>query len=106
MYLENGIPRGLLIDVKVSGNSAVERAQAFLKTYADLYRQADPALALEIRRTSEAFAEQVVFYQTYKGLPVYGAEIVISLDGDRVFSTVGGLLRAGVDLDINPGLSN
>ncbi|TFH33143.1 MAG: hypothetical protein E4G99_11865, partial [Anaerolineales bacterium] len=106
VYLENGIPRGLLIDVKVSRNSAVERAQAFLKTYADLLRQDDPALALEVRRTSEVFAEQVVFYQTYKGIPVYAAEIIISLDGDRVFSTVGGLLRVGVDLDINPGLSN
>ncbi|TET31796.1 MAG: hypothetical protein E3J69_09725 [Anaerolineales bacterium] len=106
LSVENGFPRGVLVDIAVPGNSAVERAQKFLEIYTDLYRQNDPALALAVRRTGESFGEHVTFYQTYKDLPVYAAEIVVSLDGENVFSSVGGLLIAGLDIDINPGLSN
>lgn len=106
VYIENYIPRGLLVDVKVPGKTPRERAEGFLETYRDLFLQDDPNLALGILRTNSEGMDHVAFYQTYQGLTIYAAEIVVSLDGDRVISTVGGLLPGGIELDSVPGISN
>jgi Zn-dependent metalloprotease len=50
--------------------------------------------------------ESVTFYQTYKGVPVYGGEIVVSLDREWIFATVGGILTSKVDLDVTPAISD
>lgn len=104
LTFHNGFPRGVLADVRVEGEGAAERARAFLARFRDLYLQADPALELHLRRVSES-GEDVLFFQTYAGIPVYGGEIVVSLQGDRFQASVGGLLPGGVQLDTTPGLA-
>ena len=69
------------------------RARAnFLDRYQHLYGQTDPKLALGVRRVGSPPNEDVVFYQTFRGVPVFGAEIFVSLDRDRVVSIAGMLL--------------
>ncbi len=101
IYYQNGFPRFVDAMVPVSGENSVERAQNFLDTYADLYLQGNSDFALQVRRLDGENDENVVFYQTYRGLPVYTAEIVVSLEDDKVFATIGGLMTKTV-LDINP----
>lgn len=105
LYFQNGFPRGVLVNVKVEGTNAIERAANFLETYRDLYLQSDPALDLKVKRVHES-GEHVTFYQTYQGLPVYTAEIVVSVDEDIVYATVGGLLTEGVELDTTPAIAD
>ena len=107
LYFQNGFPRFVHGSVPVQGADAVERARNFLETYEDLYLQSDPNLALAVRDTrgpEEDGLEHVAFYQTYRGYPVYAGEIVVSLDGDQVFATVGGLL-SDVVLNTFPAIS-
>lgn len=105
LYFQNGFPRGAHVSVRVDGADPVTRATNFLQTYQDLYLQSDPNLALGVLRVTDS-EEDVVFYQTYQGLPVYAAQIVVSLDGDRVYATIGGLLTDEVVLDTTPAIAN
>jgi len=107
-YYQNGFPRFVQASVPVQGADAVERARNYLQTYRDLYLQSDPNLALAVRDTrgpGEDGLEHVIFYQMFRGYPVYAGEIVVSLDGDRVFATVGGLLLSDVVLNTIPAIS-
>ncbi len=105
LYFQNGFPRFVSGDFRVEGADAVERARNFLGTYKNLYRIANPDLGLAVRRVSEGEAQtNVVFYQTYQGLEVFASEIVVTLNGDRVTATVGGLLNGDVALDSIPTL--
>ena len=107
-YYQNGFPRFVQSSVPVPGGDAVERARNYLRTYRDLYLQSDPNLALAVRDTrgpGEDGLEHVAFYQMFRGYPVYAGEIVVSLDGDRVFATVGGLLLSDVVLNTIPSIS-
>jgi Zn-dependent metalloprotease len=88
------------------GADPVERARNYLSTYENLYLQSNPDLELEVRRVIDAGEEQdVVFYQTYRGVPVFLGEIVVSLSGERIYATLGGLLDSEVELDTTPALS-
>ena len=108
-YYQNGFPRFVHASVPVQGADAVERARNYLETYRDLYLQSNPNpnLTLAVRDTrgpGEDGLEHVVFYQMFRGYPVYAGEIVVSLDGDRVYATVGGLL-SNVVLNTVPAVS-
>lgn len=102
---QSGFPRGVVGRFPTEGDGPVERATRFLETNADLYLQGDEDLALEVLRVGGPDDRRVTFQQTYRGLPVYGGELVVNLDGDEVVGTVGGLLTAGVQLDIVPALA-
>jgi Zn-dependent metalloprotease len=106
-YYQNGFPRFVHGSVPVQGADAVERARNYLQTYRDLYLQSNPNLTLAVRDTrgpGEDGLEHVAFYQMFRGYPVYAGEIVVSLDGDRVYATVGGLL-SDVVLNTIPAIS-
>ena len=105
LTLQNGFPRGVVGKIHVDGATPAERAQAFLDEYGDFYQQSDPNLELHLRRVGGVDLEDVLFYQTYAGIPVYGAEFLVSTHGEDVFATAGGLLPGGVDLDLLPALA-
>jgi len=90
----DGFPGFAQVSIAIAGANATERARNFLSKYQDLYLQNDPNLNLEVKRVD---GDTVVFYQTYKGLRVYAAEIVVNLQGDTVFATVGNLLTSEVE---------
>lgn len=106
LYFQDGFPRFVSGSFLVEGADVVERARNFLETYQELYRIANPDLELAARRVSEQEAEtNVVFYQTYKSIEVFASEIVVTLNGDRVNATVGGLLNGDLAVDVTPLLS-
>jgi len=80
----------------------------------DFYRQFEryqgkptstPDLALAVRGTQGPNDEVVAFYQTYKGLEVYGANLLVFVKGDRVIATAGSLL-SDLSLGLRPRLSD
>ena len=64
-----------------------------------------PDLDLSVRGTSGPGDQIVAFRQTYKGVPVFGADLLVFLRGQRVVGTVGGLL-SDLDLSVRPRLTD
>ncbi len=105
VQFEHGFPAFISGRVPVSGQSAGERALAFLTTYRDLYLPPDPDLDLQILNVGGADGQDVTFSQTYKGIPVFGAEMVINLDEGEVYATYGQML-SDISLEITPDITH
>jgi len=106
LHFYSGFPGFAEISIPVEGESPVERARNFLSTYQDLYLQNDPNLSLEVLRQE---GEVVVFFQTYKTLRVFAAQIAVNMEDDTVFATVGRLLTSEVErqaLDLLPAMTD
>jgi len=104
---QNGFPLSVMVNVPTQGNTPVERARYFLSTYQDLYNISNPDLALEVLRSGNRNdRDYVTFYQTYKGIPVYGSSLVVNLDGQNVVLTSGKLLQSEIDIDIVPSITH
>ncbi|HLE73834.1 MAG TPA: hypothetical protein VI688_06290, partial [Anaerolineales bacterium] len=106
LHFYSGFPGFAEISISVAGENPVERARNFLNTYQDLYLQNDSNLSLEVLRQE---GEVVVFFQTYKTLRVFAAQMAVNLEGDTVFATVGRLLTSEVEqqaLDILPAITD
>jgi len=90
----NGLVRSVNLRLRVAGGNAEERARNFLQEHRDLFQQEDPGHNLTLKRFTPGETEHVLLQQTHAGLPVAGAELLVSLMGDEVYSTVGALLPA------------
>ncbi len=88
----NGFPVAMNVSVPVPGADAVERARHFLRTYQDLLLQTNPDGDLSVRRVSASGPEHVAFRQHYRGVPVFGGSVVVSLVGGEVLAFTGSLL--------------
>lgn len=120
--VHGGVPRAAHFDVPVAGADAVAKARDFLGRYGDLFlRDATPndwgvpellpAVQLPVRRV-EAIegGELVQLYQTFDGIPVFGAGLVIGIaskgrgEGRAIFA--GGNLLPAVQrgLDLVPAI--
>lgn len=106
LNFQNGFPGSVLVKVPASGENSVEMARNFLATYRDLYLQSNPALTLNVLRTSGKDDQNVVFYQTYKSLPVFGGEISVLLAGGDIQATTGVLLNSDINLDTLPTIAS
>ncbi len=104
LNFRNGFPTFVSGRVAVEGEDPVSRAENYLRTYQDLYLLGDPDFDLSVRRLAGINDENVVFYQTYQGIPIFASEIVVYLDGNQVFASVGALLTE-LNLDSTPNLT-
>lgn len=97
-------PRAVFTEVDVPGDDPIARARAFLDAYPDLYGQEGDRLELVPWRRSgpDADPQFVVFQQLVDGVPVFGAQISVLLDGSTVLGTVGGLLVDVPDAPVEP----
>ena len=102
---KHGFPRSLTARVHTEGSDAVERAKFFLRRYRGLFAQNSPELELKVRHVSDAPGEDVLFYQTYRGIEVFGAALLISLNHDQVFHAGGALLTTGTRLEPRPKIN-
>jgi hypothetical protein len=102
---ENGFPVSVIGSIPAGEGDAVTQALNFLNTYADLFHLDSPDLVLRLLRVNEGDQTHVSFYQTYQDIPVYAAQMVISLNGSLVTGSSGKLLYE-VELDINPALTS
>ena len=101
---DGGFPQAVSGSIPASGQDALTQAMNYLNAYANFYHLNDPNLSLELQRINEGEQADVIFYQTYQDLPVFGAQLVIHLDGNSVSGTSGNLLH-DVQLDIQPVLT-
>ena len=118
--VEAGYPRSVSMNVAAVGTTGEERARDFLERYAALYLLDHPDVGLVHELTQgDATDPQIVrFTQTFRGLPVYGAEIAVmiaEIGGEaRIVSTSGGMMPAitaysghpaELDLDLDPAIT-
>ena len=113
---ERGIPRSLAFDVATSGSDSATRARRFIEANADLFLQG-PArtndgyeaianselIVRKIRRIGEF--EQVEFAQTLGGLPVFGANLGITLGPDGRAKAATGVLVPERAMVLAPALT-
>ncbi len=101
---EGSFPAYVSAEVPAEGSTAVQRAQSFLGTYADLYGQTSDRLRLKPERRSPVgdSPEVVVFQQTMDDVPVLGGQIAVFVDGESVLGTVGDLLADEPPVGSNP----
>lgn len=104
-----GFPASVSMNVPAVGNTPVERARNFMSAYADFYLQNHPDVKLvHIRTDVDANGvETVRLGQTYKGFPVFGAELAIHLftnpfGGTRVVRSNGTLFKPALTHQLPP----
>lgn len=108
LQLQHGIARFVEADVPTTGITPTERARSYLTTVGALYGiTASSGIELIARRVTKISDEEntVVFAERYQGLPVFGGELLVSLQGNRVYSTVGSLFHPAAPLAIVPTLT-
>lgn len=105
----NGFPGGLRAQVRVGGNTPEERARTFVRSYKDLMRIQNPDQELATQRVTQDGLDDVSLVQSYRGLPIYGAEVVVTLSGDEVVCMTGNLLPLAaldqIGFNVQPTLS-
>jgi Zn-dependent metalloprotease len=102
--LERGVPTAVTGRWHVRGRTPLQRALAYLRRYGDLWGLDRPGVALKVRRAPVSDTEAVTFFQTFRGLPVYGGELTVALKGGDVIAAVGRLLSVPAE-DTVPALS-
>jgi bacillolysin len=82
------------------------RAQNFLSLYGGLAGVKDPIAELRLARVSRDLAgnDHVHLDQTYRGLPVFGARLVVHMNNEGVTGTNGVFLDDIGDLDTTPAM--
>jgi len=87
---ENDIPRALYnVGYKVGGSSAEQTARAYLQTLRSFSKIDHPSLDFSFQSASSApGGSHLRFRQTYRGIPVYRADVVISLDETNTIGMV------------------
>lgn len=104
----NGFPNALNCRVKVGGTTAAERARRFVSDYRDLLLQLDPDVDLEVSRLVTDVLDNVVLAQKFRGVPIFAAEVLVSLVADEVFALTGYLIPSETlerrNLDVVPTL--
>jgi hypothetical protein len=104
-----GVPEALNTRIRVSGATPAERGLNFLQAYRDLFRLSAPERDFEPARVRTGPLSTVALRQRIGGVPVFASEIVVSLVGDEVFGTAGGVAPserlAALDLSAAPRLT-
>jgi Zn-dependent metalloprotease len=87
-----GFPSAMHVRIPVTGAQPEERARQFLRTYKTLLQQPNPDSDLILRKVRPGILDHVRFGQQYHGVPVYGAELVVTLQSNQVHMSCGELL--------------
>ncbi|MFO1501661.1 MAG: M4 family metallopeptidase [Verrucomicrobiota bacterium] len=88
----NGFPSGLLTRVRVTGATPEARARTFVRRFQDLLQVQNPDAELEVAGTQSEGLDDVKLRQNYEGVPVFGSEMVVTLEQDEVVAMTGNLL--------------
>jgi Zn-dependent metalloprotease len=97
MTLEHGLPRFVDMSVPIPAgvpNDPIAQALDFLSRHAAFYGLTNASGELYLIRTIEKTNEtHVVFGQQQDGVPVYGAELAVTIRGGKIVQTQGGYLH-------------
>jgi Zn-dependent metalloprotease len=87
-----------------SRSSATAKATAYLDEYAPAFgARASELERGEVRSTTGGWT--IEYHQSYRGVPVFGAELRAHVDAEGDLTAVNGFAVPGLDLSVTPGLS-
>ena len=76
------------------GSNPTERARHYLDTFEHSTDYTPRPVELILRRTTKISEEEAtVVFANYQNLPVFGGELLVSLQQDRVYSTIRSLFK-------------
>lgn len=106
VQMQNGLMRFFRGEVPLSGKTPVEQAQSFLTTAHDLYRlSTDLTLVPGKIKKLDQDETSVRFSERYKNLPVFGANLMVTIRDAKAITVQGSLSR--IDrLSIEPTLTS
>jgi bacillolysin len=86
------------------GASSETVARAFLDDYGELFGIARQADELDLMRSEPASGGRsfVRFQQLYRGIPVFGGELIVQLDSKRNILSANGEIAPGITVDTIP----
>jgi Zn-dependent metalloprotease len=103
VHLEGGIP--VFVDAVVETSpdlpdDGVVRALSFLDDHKNLYRLANPARDLYLKRhaVDSTGGEHFFFAQVWYGIPIFGAELAVHTIGADIIGTSGRYLPEALDI--------
>lgn len=88
----NGFPVGIHMSVTRAGATSEASARSFFDQFKGLYLQTQPEKDLYLLRTKFGAGEHLLFGQTFLGVPVFGAQVLVSMSDQEIYSVVGKLL--------------
>jgi Zn-dependent metalloprotease len=101
----NGIPCIVTGRIAVSGGDTHAKSQDFLKRYGTLYGLGSPDVGLEVRRALDDEIDTITYQQTYQGLQVHGASLLLAFRGDELVFSLARLLLPAKPLETRPRVS-
>jgi len=110
--LHAGVPRTISMSVPVDGATPLARARSFLRSYGDLFQLSAPDLEIHPMRVIGNEEDLVSFYQTYRGIRVFGARLTLTIvpppatsGGSHRVALVSGALLPAVQLPLAANLT-
>lgn len=100
----DGYPRAVIGRWPSAYTHQVDAARNFLIEHEALFRPSRDGIELHVRRLLPN-GGGVAFYQSWRGLPLFGAELTVLMDGNHVIGTVGSLAVEAPKVDTRPGLT-
>jgi Zn-dependent metalloprotease len=104
VQMVDGYPRNVRGRWASAYTHQVDAARDFLLTHEGLYRPQRDGISLHVLRMLPN-GGGVAFYQTWRGLPLFGAELTVLMDGNNILGTVGSLAVEAPNVDTRPGLA-
>lgn len=107
-HFEKGLFRSFFGKVPAEVGLPAVQAETFVQLYRDLFDWTSPLQTLEAERVEDLRDGDLVrMRQTYKGLPIFGAELNVAIEpdgtaGSRITAVVGGILPELPNLDVIP----
>ena len=106
---ETGVPTFITgkfpANLSIQGQTnRVDQAHDFFNRYGNLFHMKNPAAELALINATDADGSHLRFQQMYKGIPVWGAQLLVhSQDGQ--LTAINGHYQPGIDLNPTPGLT-
>ena len=104
LAMSQGAPTAVRARVPVTGATPGEQALDYLSRFRDLYGLAGRETGLRAIRTgaeADGQAGVAIFQQTYRGIPVYGAELAVAVRGGFALGSAG-TIRPDLQLQTEP----
>jgi len=93
---------------QVPAGQEVEATLRFLAENKSAYQMEDPAEEVRLQRIDldQLGMRHLRLDQQYKGLPVYGGELIAHFSKDHILTAVNGTYVDGIKIETDPGLSS
>jgi len=107
-FADNGVPT--FLKGRLTGNAPGDKVQFaldFTEQYKDLFLLKDPKSELKLKSVKEDKAgnTHIRFEQTYQGLPVWGAQLLVHFSRDGYIKSVNGRWELTPAIEVQPAIT-